>query len=60
MIGERRHLRQMGDAQHLVRCRQPPQPPAHRFRNAAADARIHFIEHALRRGQIVIGLRGER
>ena len=45
MIGESGHLRQMRDAQHLVRCRELLQPPPHRFRHAAADAGIDLVEH---------------
>ena len=45
MVGERRDLRQVRHAQHLVGRRQLLQPPADAFRRAAADARIHFVEH---------------
>ncbi len=47
-----RHLRGMGDQQHLGGFRQPLQPLAHRIGHRAADAAIHFVEHqhAGRRG----------
>ena len=48
-VGVRRDLGQVGDAQHLVVARQPPQAAAHRVGRAAADARVDLVEHEGRR-----------
>src|ERR1700722_704648 len=41
----RRHLRQVGDAQHLTVLAEPAQFLADDFRRRSADARIDFVEH---------------
>ena len=43
--GARRHLRRMGDQQHLGGFGQALQPFAHRIGHRAAHAAIHFVEH---------------
>ena len=44
----RRHLRQMGHAQHLPIPAQTPQLLSHHFRHPAADAGVHFVENQRR------------
>ena len=47
-IGARRHLRQMGDAQHLPPRAQGLQQLPHRRGHRAAHTTVHFIEHQCR------------
>ena len=44
-LGERGDLREVRDADHLARLREPPQPLADRARGLPADARIDLVEH---------------
>ena len=44
-VGERGHLRQVRDAQHLAPRRRAPAEAADRRRDRAADARVDFVEH---------------
>ncbi len=59
MIGEPCDLREMRDAQHLARCGELLQSPAHRFRRAAADAGVHFVEHQCSRSRSSMRRAGE-
>ncbi len=58
----RRHLRRMGDEQHLRGFGQTLQALAHRVGDRAADAAIHFVEHqgGGRRGLGQRDLQGQR
>ena len=44
-VGEGRHLRQVGDHEHLLRLGQRRQRPADRPRGRAADAGVDLVEH---------------
>ena len=48
MLGERRDLRQVGDAEHLAAPRRAPQPLADRACRLAADAGVDLVEHERR------------
>ena len=44
-IGERRDLRQVGDAQNLVKARELFHFAADHLRDCAADSRVHLVEN---------------
>ena len=44
-VGLARHLRQVGDAQHLRALAERPQLPADDLGDRAADAAVHLVEH---------------
>ena len=48
-VGERGHLRQVGDHEHLVVAGQPGQPPADLHRRLAADPGVDLVEDQRRR-----------
>ena len=48
-VGERRHLREVGDAQHLVRAAQRRERAPDREAGLAADPGVDLVEHQRRR-----------
>jgi hypothetical protein len=54
MIRESRDLRQVRHAQNLIRGGEFLQPPSDALRRAAADARVHFVEHQRTPGHNVV------
>ncbi len=53
-VGEGRHLRQMGDADHLVGPGEPGEPPPDLDRGASTHPGVHLVEDH-RRGHVAGG-----